>query len=166
MKTYLQLNTSLHGAQAQSTRLASQFVAALARADTQPGAAAARVIVRDLAGDPLPHLTAERLTALVTPADQRTDEQARVAAESDALIAELRSADVVVIGLPMYNFGVPSTLMTYFDHVARAGETFRYTANGPEGLLQGKRAAGLAMGEEARSVALAEAGKRIEQLAA
>jgi len=131
--------------------------------------------------------------------------QARVAAESDALIAELRSADVVVIGLPMYNFGVPSTLKTYFDHVARAGETFRYTANGPEGLLQGKRACviatrggryagtardlqsafvrqflgfigitdvefvyaeGLAMGEEARVAALAEAGKRIEQLAA
>jgi FMN-dependent NADH-azoreductase len=205
MKTYLQLNTSLHGAQAQSTRLASEFVAALARANTQPVAAAARIIVRDLADDPLPHLTGERFTALVTPADQRTDEQARVAAESDTLIAELRSADTVVIGLPMYNFGVPSTLKAYFDHVARAGVTFRYTANGPEGLLQGKRAyviatrggryagtardlqsafvrqflgfigitdvefvyaEGLAMGEEARVAALAEAGKRIEQLAA
>ena len=59
---------------------------------------------------------------------------------SDALIAQLRSADVLVLGLPMYNFGVPSQLKAYFDHVARAGETFRYTSQGPVGLLTGKRA--------------------------
>jgi FMN-dependent NADH-azoreductase len=142
MNTYLQLNTSLHGAASQSSRLASQFVKSLAR--TEPGTDAAgkssRVIVRDLAGQPLPHLTAERFTALVTAPEQRTADQARIAAESDALVAELVAADVLVIGLPMYNFGVPSTLKAYFDHVARAGVTFRYTANGPEGLLRGKRA--------------------------
>ena len=68
----------------------------------------------------MPHLTAERFAAFGTPASERTLEQQRLAAESDALIDELRRADVMVIGLPMYNFGVPSTLKAYFDHVARA----------------------------------------------
>jgi FMN-dependent NADH-azoreductase len=141
MKTYLQLNTSLHGASSQSSRLASQFIETLVRTDCSTGAEGSpRVIVRDLANQPLPHLTAERFTAFVTAPEQRTTDQARIAAESDALVAELAAADVVVIGLPMYNFGVPSTLKAYFDHVARAGATFRYTANGPEGLLRGKRA--------------------------
>jgi FMN-dependent NADH-azoreductase len=67
-------------------------------------------------------------------------EQQRHVAESDALIDELREASVLVLGLPMYNFGVPSTLKSYFDHLARAGVTFRYTAEGPVGLLTGKRA--------------------------
>jgi FMN-dependent NADH-azoreductase len=63
-----------------------------------------------------------------------------VAAFSDALIDELRAADVIVLGLPMYNFGVPSSLKAYFDHVARAGVTFRYTEKGAEGMLKGKKA--------------------------
>ncbi|MGH8517321.1 MAG: FMN-dependent NADH-azoreductase, partial [Panacagrimonas sp.] len=67
------------------------------------------------------------------------DQQA-VVAYSDTLIDELRAADVIVLGLPMYNFGIPSQLKSYFDHVARAGETFRYTANGPEGLIKNKKA--------------------------
>ncbi len=130
MKTYLQLNTSLHGTESQSSRLARQFIETLVRTDRSAdmSAASARVVVRDLAGQPLPHLTAERFTAFVTAPEQRTADQARIAAESDALVAELAAADVVVIGLPMYNFGVPSTLKAYFDHVARAGVTFRYTA--------------------------------------
>jgi FMN-dependent NADH-azoreductase len=142
MKTYLQLNTSLHGAASQSSRLASQFIATLARSDRGADEAVpgSHIIVRDLAGQPLPHLTAERFTAFVTSPQQRTRDQAGIAAESDVLVAELAAADVIVIGLPMYNFGVPSTLKAYFDHVARAGVTFRYTANGPEGLLRGKRA--------------------------
>jgi len=207
MKTYLQLNTSLHGSDSLSSRLASQFIATLAQADRSADAAEATpsVTVRDLANQPLPHLTGERFTAFVTAPEQRTHEQADIAAESDALVAELAAADVIVIGLPMYNFGIPSTLKAYFDHVARVGVTFRYTANGPEGLLVGKRAyviatrggryagtpgdlqsayvrqflgfigitdvefvyaEGLAMGEASRNDALAEAGKRIEQLAA
>jgi FMN-dependent NADH-azoreductase len=134
MHTVLQLTTSLFGEQGQSSRLASEFSNALAEAG------GGQVVRRDLAHDPLPHLTAERFTAFGTPASQRTLEQQRVVAESDALIDELRRADVLVIGLPMYNFGVPSTLKAYFDHVARAGVTFRYTADGPEGLLTGKKA--------------------------
>jgi len=96
--------------------------------------------VRDLATNPVPHLTGERFQAFLTKPEDRTLAQAREAAVSDDLVAELQAADVLVIGLPLYNFGVPSTLKAYFDHVARAGITFRYTANGPEGLLKGKKA--------------------------
>jgi len=138
MKTYLQLNTSLFGEDSQSSRLAGRFVAALAESEgatVQPN-----VIVRDLGLNPVEHLTAERFKAFSTPADQRTPEQRRIAAESDALIDELRAAEIVVIGLPMYNFGVPSTLKAYFDHVARAGVTFRYSESGPVGLMTGKKA--------------------------
>src|SRR5690606_28882942 len=71
--------------------------------------------------------------------EDRTAEQQAVAAESDALIAELRAADVVVLAVPMYNFNVPAQLHNYFDHIARAGVTFRYTENGPEGLIKGKQ---------------------------
>lgn len=99
-----------------------------------------RVIRRDLAADPAPHLTAERFQAFNTAPEARTPEQRAVVAYSDALIEELRSADTVVLGVPMYNFSVPSTLRTYFDHIARAGVTFRYTSAGPEGLLAGRRA--------------------------
>ena len=134
MQTVLQLTTSLFGEQGQSSRLASEFSQALAEEG------GGKVVVRDLAQHPLPHLTAERFTAFGTLAAQRTLEQQRLVAESDALIDELRRADVLVIGLPMYNFGVPSTLKAYFDHVARAGVTFRYTADGPVGLLTGKKA--------------------------
>jgi FMN-dependent NADH-azoreductase len=134
MTQILQLNSSLSGESGQSSRLASEFAGALA------AATGATVNVRDLARQPLPHLTAERFAAFTTPASARTVEQQRHVAESDALIDELRRADVLVLGVPMYNFGVPSTLKAYFDHVARAGVTFRYTAEGPVGLLTGKRA--------------------------
>jgi len=133
MKTLLQLNTSLFADNGNSTRLANRFVAAW-RAQNPGG----RVIVRDLVGDPVQHLTAEHVMAFGTPADQRTPEQAALVATSDALIAELKAADVVVLGLPMYNFGVPSQLKAYFDQLARAGVTFRYTDKGPQGLIGDK----------------------------
>jgi FMN-dependent NADH-azoreductase len=98
------------------------------------------VITRDLAADPAPHLTAERFQAFNTRPEDRTSEQRAVVDYSDALIDELRAADTIVLAVPMYNFGVPSTLRTYFDHVARAGVTFRYTSAGPQGLLGGRRA--------------------------
>jgi len=138
MQTILKVNASLFGEGGQSSRLASEFVQTLHNlAKFGPRAS---VINRDLASQPVPHLTAERFQALNTPVEQRTLEQQRVVTESDALIDELKRADVIVIGLPMYNFGVPSTLKAYFDHIARAGVTFRYTAEGPEGLLKGKKA--------------------------
>jgi FMN-dependent NADH-azoreductase len=120
----------LFSEQGHSSRLTQRFV------DTwQFRNPVAQLIARDLGKDPVPHLTAERFQAFITPAEQRNAEQQAVVAYSDTLIDELRRADVVVLGLPMYNFGVPSTLKAYFDHIARAGVTFRYTENGPVGLL-------------------------------
>lgn len=98
------------------------------------------IVTRDLAANDLPFVSAERFGANLTPADQRTPEQAEQAAIADALIAELQSADTIVFGVPIYNFGAPSTLKAWADLVARAGTTFQYTANGPEGLLKGKKA--------------------------
>jgi FMN-dependent NADH-azoreductase len=135
MSNILVLKTSLFGADGQSSRLADRLVAELTA--HAPGA---RVVERDLARDPVPHLTAATFRAFATPAAERSAAEQAAVDASDALIAELRAADVVVLGLPMYNFGVPSTLKAYFDHVARAGVTFRYARDGAEGLLTGKKA--------------------------
>jgi FMN-dependent NADH-azoreductase len=134
-KTLLQLNSSIYSENGQSTWLANKLVSRW-RADNPGGT----VIVRDLARDPVPHLTAERFQALITKPEERMPAQRAIVAESDALVEELVRADVIVLGLPMYNFAVPSTLKAYFDHVARAGVTFRYTAQGSVGLLAGKKA--------------------------
>jgi FMN-dependent NADH-azoreductase len=133
MKTLLQIRSSIFSEGGQSSRLAERFVAAWR--ETNPHG---QVVVRDLAREPVPHLDAARFGAFLAKPEARTPEQEAVVAYSDALIAELRRADVVVLGLPMYNFGLPSMLKAYFDHIARAGVTFRYTANGPVGLLTGK----------------------------
>lgn len=97
------------------------------------------VIERDLATMQLPHLSAEEMAAWNTPSKDRTSQQAELAALSDTFIKELRDADQIFIGLPMYNFGIPSVFKAWIDRVARAGETFRYTNEGPEGLLKGKK---------------------------
>src|SRR5712692_9960653 len=135
MKTLLQIKSSIFSDGGQSSRLADEFVAAWR--DANPGAA---VIVRDFAREPVPHLDAPRFGAFLAKPAEPTPEQRAVIAYSDSLIEELTRADVVVLGLPMYNFGVPSTLKAYFDHVARAGVTFTYTEKGPKGLLSGKKA--------------------------
>jgi FMN-dependent NADH-azoreductase len=134
MNTLLQIKSSIFSDGGQSSRLADRFVAAWR--ETNPDG---KVVVRDLAQHPVPHLDATRFGAfLAKPADRSADQQ-QVVADSDLLIDELRNADTIVLGLPMYNFGVPSSLKAYFDHVARTGVTFRYTEAGPEGLLTGKR---------------------------
>jgi FMN-dependent NADH-azoreductase len=134
MKTLLLIKTSLFADGGQSSRLADRYAAAWREAN--PGGT---VIVRDLGRDPVPHLDGERFGAFVAKPGERTAAQQRIVDESDALIDEIRRADTVAIGLPMYNFGVPSTLKAYFDHIARAGVTFRYTQNGPVGLLGGRK---------------------------
>ena len=135
MKTILQINSSMNGEAGQSTQLAHELVAHLGAKHPE-----FELVERDLAAQPVPHLDADRFRAFTTQAGERDAHQQGVVAYSDELIAELRQADVIVLGLPMYNFGVPSQLKAYFDHVARAGETFRYTEKGPVGLLEGKKA--------------------------
>ncbi|MDO9216628.1 MAG: NAD(P)H-dependent oxidoreductase, partial [Lacisediminimonas sp.] len=131
----LQVNSSARTDGSQSTRLAGILSERLVAQN--PGAVLA---VRDLARNPQPILDEQALQALFTPAGTRTALQAERVALDDALIAEIQAADVVVLGVPMYNFGVPVQLKNWIDAISRAQVTFRYTANGPEGLLTGKKA--------------------------
>ena len=100
----------------------------------------ASVTTRDLVAEELPYVSEARFNANLTPAADRTPEQAELAAISDTLIAELQAADTIVIAAPIYNFGVPASVKAWADLVARAGTTFKYTENGPVGLLEGKKA--------------------------
>ncbi|HJV24626.1 MAG TPA: NAD(P)H-dependent oxidoreductase [Aromatoleum sp.] len=130
----MQINASARSAGANSTRLADAVTARLKAQNPQ-----AVVELRDLATNPHPVLDEPSLGALFTPAEQRTPEQVARVALDDVLIAQVQSADTIVLGVPMYNFGVPVQLKTWIDAIARAGVTFRYTASGPEGLLKGKK---------------------------
>jgi FMN-dependent NADH-azoreductase len=130
----LQINASARSAGANSTRLADSVTARLLAQHPH-----AEVEMRDLASNPHPVLDEPALGALFTPADQRTAEQSARVALDDALIAQVQAVDTIVLGVPMYNFGVPVQLKTWIDAIARAGVTFRYTENGPEGLLKGKK---------------------------
>ncbi len=134
MSKLLQISSSIFGDQGVSSQLANAFVQEWKRKH-----AGTHVIHRDLVVEAIPHLDGERLTALMTPEPERSPEQQQVVEQSDALIRELREADVIVIGAPMYNFGIPSQLKSWLDMVARSGITFRYTEQGPEGLLTGKK---------------------------
>ncbi len=135
MNNILQINSSIHNGNGESSKLATEFVAQL-----RVGNPGANLVVRELAKDPIPHLDEARFGAFLAKPEARTPEQARVVGESDALIAELKAADAIVIALPMYNFGVPSQFKAWVDHVARAGVTFKYTDKGAVGLLTGKKA--------------------------
>jgi FMN-dependent NADH-azoreductase len=134
----LQVNSSArtwNGEQgSQSTRLANELIDGLLAVTPD-----ATVVRRDLTANPHPVLDEAALGALFTPPEQRTPEQAARVALDDALIAELQAADVIVLGVPMVNFGVTSQLKNWIDAVARARVTFQYTANGPVGLLTGKK---------------------------
>ncbi|MFS2213267.1 FMN-dependent NADH-azoreductase [Massilia cellulosiltytica] len=138
----LQINGSARANGSNSTRVADAITARLKARHPE-----ATVELRDLARDPHPVLDEAALSALFTPAEQRTPEQSARVALDDALIAQLKRADVIVLGVPMYNFSVSVQIKSWIDAVARAGQTFRYTANGPEGLVTGKKVyVGLARG--------------------
>jgi FMN-dependent NADH-azoreductase len=133
MKTLLVINSSVSGADSVSRPLVEHAVAESVKA--HPGT---RILRRDVGEAPIPHLTADTLAGVRgTP---QTEPERRTRRLSDELVAELRAADTIVIGAPMYNFGVPTGLRAWFDHVLRAGETFAYSSAGPQGLLSGKRA--------------------------
>ena len=130
MTTLLQINTSLFAENGQSSQLAQHFVDTWRT--THPSG---KLVVRDLAKQPIPHLDEARVQALFSQPQDRTPQQQAIVDAADALLDEIRAADVIVIGLPLYNFGIPSTLKSYFDHIARVGVSFQYTADGPQGLL-------------------------------
>jgi FMN-dependent NADH-azoreductase len=134
MTSILILDSAATGSASVSRRLTEAAADGLAR--RHPGA---RIVRRDIGARPIPHLT-EASVPVIRAGIADSEEARATLALSDALIAELKAADLIVIGAPMYNFGMPSTLKAWFDHVLRAGITFRYTANGPEGLLTGRKA--------------------------
>ena len=134
MTNILRVESSIKGEASVSRKLTDRIIARLTAADPD-----ATVTLRDLSTG-VPHIDGAWMGAVFTPAETRTPEQADRAAYSDALLAEVRAADTLVIALPVYNFGVPAPLKGWIDHLARKGETFQYTEAGPEGLLKGKRA--------------------------
>lgn len=134
MTHVLHVNSSARSTDSVTRALGAQVIDALRAQNPQT-----TVSNRDLT-QALPQIDEAWVTANFTPADQRTDDQGATLAQSDSLVRELQAADTIVIGLPIYNFGVPAALKAWIDLVARAGVTFRYTANGPEGLLEGKSA--------------------------
>ncbi|MDB2448763.1 FMN-dependent NADH-azoreductase [bacterium] len=130
----LHLDSSILGGQSVSRQLSAQVVARLT--SHNPGA---QVVHRDLAAEPIAHLDMTALSAAQVPAEQRSAAQTAQFELTETLLNELFAADVIVIGLPFYNFGMPSQLKAWIDRIAQAGRTFRYTENGPEGLVTGKK---------------------------
>ncbi|MBD3584677.1 FMN-dependent NADH-azoreductase [Salinimonas sp. HHU 13199] len=133
MSNILVINSSLNEASGNSSKLTEKYI------ETLQASKSVSVTSRNLYASNLGHLEASEMEAWMTDADSRTDEQAKLAELSDTLIAEVQAADEIVIGVPMYNFGIPSALKAWIDRIARAGITFRYTENGPQGLLEGKK---------------------------
>ncbi|MGZ8997315.1 MAG: FMN-dependent NADH-azoreductase [Allosphingosinicella sp.] len=133
MANILILDSAATGDASISRKLTDALAAKLGR---RPGA---RIVRRDVGSEPIPHLDGET-TAAIRGAEASTAKAREALALSDRLVAELKAADLIVIGAPMYNFGMASTLKAWFDHVLRARITFRYSESGPEGLLKGKKA--------------------------
>ncbi len=133
MSNVLHISASIRGEESVSRQLGNLVLDNLK-------AGGATVTERDLSANDIPFVDAARFEANLTPAADRTPEQAELAAIADTLIAELQAADAIVFSVPVYNFGVPAVVKAWADLVARAGTTFHYTANGPEGLLTGKKA--------------------------
>jgi FMN-dependent NADH-azoreductase len=130
----LHITSSIRGDASESTRVTQQIVDKLVAAN--PGTT---IVRRDLGAAPVPLLDGAALGALFTPGEQRTAAQLARVEQDDALILEAQAADVIVLGAPMYNFSMPVQLKSWFDAIARAGVTFRYTETGPEGLLKNKK---------------------------
>ena len=135
MRNILLIESSPRGTQALSHQAARAVVDELRARD--PGV---NVVVRDLAENPPPHVDRTFVSAIQAQPVELTPKEVEALAYSDLLINEVFEADVIVFAVPMHNFGVPSTLKAWIDHVVRAGRTFVYTHNGPKGLATGKRA--------------------------
>jgi FMN-dependent NADH-azoreductase len=131
----LHISSSIFGESGNSSNLAAHFLSQI-----QTKHPNANITIRDLSRDPVPHLTAETFQANITPKDKRSAQQQSLAELGDTLVEELLAADTLVLSVPMYNFGIPSTLKAWIDQIARAGTTFKYTENGPVGLVQDTKA--------------------------
>lgn len=126
----LSVSASVQGDQSTSRRLANELIKGLVEKS-----GGAQVCERDVSNNDIALVTGEHVGAFYTPADERSDEQNALLQQSDALLAELKAANTLVVATPMYNFGIPASLKAWVDMICRVGETFRYTENGPQGLL-------------------------------
>jgi FMN-dependent NADH-azoreductase len=133
MQTLLHIKSSIFGDHGQSSLLATTFIKQWKELHSD-----GQVLTRDISAEPLPHFDAQHIEALMTDKEQRTAEQQLQVDLADQLIQEVKSASAILIAVPMYNFGIPSQLKAYFDRLARAGETFKYTETGPVGLIDDK----------------------------
>ena len=134
MNNILQINSSIFGDHGNSSQLSNAFVAHMLKKNPE-----AKHTVRDLAANPLPHINADYVMGMGTAEEERSESQKQSIALSDELIQEVVNADVIVLGIPLYNFNVPSNLQSWFDYIARAGVTFKYTETGPVGLLDSQK---------------------------
>jgi FMN-dependent NADH-azoreductase len=135
MKNLLFVTASLSGANSKSAQLGDEFVEAWQAANGP-----ARIVRRNLGDGTIPHLSGEHLKAWTTSPEQRSEREQALAQQSDPLLEEVEAADVIVLAAPMYNFGIPSTLKAWIDHITRAGRTFRYIGPGTvEGMLRDKK---------------------------
>ncbi|MEM7702974.1 MAG: NAD(P)H-dependent oxidoreductase [Pseudomonadota bacterium] len=132
MSNILHITASIRGDESVSNQIGNTLIASF-KSDSDT------VTVRDLSQNDIPFVDAARFEANGTPQADRTPEQAELATIADTLIAELQAADTIVFSTPVYNFGVPAVVKAWADLVARAGTTFKYTENGPVGLLEGKK---------------------------
>lgn len=133
MHNILLINSSLNGEQGNSNQLANEFVEALT------AQISVNIVERDLNKHEISHLSQQEMSAWMTAPNVRNEEQHELANISDQLVEEVKANDTIVVGMPMYNFGIPSLFKAWIDRVARAGITFKYTEQGPVGLLTDKK---------------------------
>ena len=134
MKNILVIESSPRGEASFSRKLTHAIVEKLQAKD-----ATAKITSVDLSKNPIPHLDESHLAGFFAPPENRTDANKTAIRHSETSLAQVMAADTIVIGVPMYNFSIPSTLKSWIDHIARAGQTFQYTPTGPEGLVKGKK---------------------------
>ena len=135
MKKVLSISSSLFAAKSVSNQLSAELLRKLKAEHGE-----LQVVSRDFNDQEIPHLDAERVAAIGSPKADRSDVQQQIVDFADELIKEVQDADILIVAMPMYNFSIPTMLKSWFDYIARAGVTFAYTENGPEGLLLGKQA--------------------------
>lgn len=134
MNNVLVINSSTRGQNSYSHQLTQAILDKLKLTHSE-----IHINVRDLAKKPLPHLSEEHLKAFFTPPEAYTQTDRNSLVESEEAIAEIMTADTLIISTPMYNLSIPSSLKAWIDHIVRAGRTFKFSSTGPEGLVKGKK---------------------------
>ena len=133
-KKVLHIKTGINGDASKSNQLSNSIIDKIK--NTYPGC---KISTLDLSKNPLPFLTAEMYRAFSTPKDARTPSQMEAILQSEMAVEQIKSADIVVLGVPLYNFSIPASLKAWIDQIARANETFSYATGSPQGLLTGKK---------------------------